>query len=280
MGKFKFIHTPMVCCVIGSGNHSNRLFQNLHYEAFCKENNIQYINPSFFNMHRYYLEPCKLFIGIKGLLFTNRIMAKILNRCKLVKLIKFDEETGLEKMRKSDLLSLSFLNNVYVSDWYFKAYDLTKKYQDEFICKYQLKQKYYVDNLLYKIIIDYKKNKDIFIVGVHIRRGDYKFWQDGKYYFSDDIYLKYIDGINNMLKHKCVFVIFSNENICIKKEKKFFHSKNKWYVDHFLMSKCDMLIGPPSTFTLWASYMGKVKYFHIKDDSGKIHLDDFKYCTG
>lgn len=65
-----------------------------------------------------------------------------------------------------------------------------------------------------------------------------------------------------------------NENDNIKK------STNEWYIDHFLMSKCDYLIGPPSTFTMWASYIGKVKYYHIENDSGEIRLSDFKYCKG
>jgi len=43
---------------------------------------------------------------------------------------------------------------------------------------------------------------------------------------------------------------------------------------------CDYLIGPPSTFTLWASYVGKVKYFHLKNKSGEIAIDDFVKCVG
>lgn len=44
------------------------------------------------------------------------------------------------------------------------------------------------------------------------------------------------------------------------------------------MSKCDYLNGPPSTFTLWASYMGRVKYYQIKDNTGNIYINDFSYC--
>jgi len=34
----------MLILLHSAGNHSNRLFQNLHFEAFCKEFNVKYIN--------------------------------------------------------------------------------------------------------------------------------------------------------------------------------------------------------------------------------------------
>lgn len=52
-------------------------------------------------------------------------------------------------------------------------------------------------------------------------------------------------------------------------------SKCKWYEDHSLMSMCDYLIGPPSTFTSWSSFIGNVPTYHIKDKYKKIELSDF-----
>jgi hypothetical protein len=128
------------------------------------------------------------------------------------------------------------------------------------------------------------KNRNIFVIGIHIRKGDYKYWNGGKYYFNEDIYLKYMQNIKNEIQNiynrECFFIIFSNENIVINENLNIIISRNKWYIDHFLMGKCDMLIGPPSTFTLWASYIGKVKYYHIENDSGEISVDKFKFCKG
>jgi acyl-CoA synthetase (AMP-forming)/AMP-acid ligase II len=144
-----------------------------------------------------------------------------------------------------------------------------------------LKEKFCRNNILSNKITELK-NKKCFVVGVHIRKGDYKYWKEGKYYFSDDVYLKYMSNIeseiNKISGRKCSFIIFSNENISINETENIIISRNKWYIDHFLMSQCDLLVGPPSTFTLWASYIGKVKYFHIEDNSGKISIDDFRYC--
>ena len=89
------------------------------------------------------------------------------------------------------------------------------------------------------------------------------------------------ENIESTLNQKCKFIIFSNESSSFDEtSNNIYISQNAWYVDHHLMSQCDYLIGPPSTFTMWASYIGKVKYFHMKDNSGKINLCDFTLCNG
>ena len=45
--------------------------------------------------------------------------------------------------------------------------------------------------------------------------------------------------------------------------------------DQWLMSQCDYLVGPPSTFTTWASFMGKVPLLHIMGKDQKVQLCDF-----
>ena len=62
------------------GSHSNRLIQNLHFEAFCKENNIEYINPSFSNMRKYYKDPCKINKGLKGIFLRRKLAGSIFKR--------------------------------------------------------------------------------------------------------------------------------------------------------------------------------------------------------
>ncbi len=121
------------------------------------------------------------------------------------------------------------------------------------------------------------------VVGVHIRRGDYRTWQNGKYFFADEVYQQYLLEMTSQLKqiHKePFFVIFSNEDISIKEQDNVVISRNEWFVDQFLMSQCDYLIGPPSTFSLWASYSGKVPYYHFESGVDQLELAHFKYCIG
>jgi len=86
--------------------------------------------------------------------------------------------------------------------------------------------------------------------------------------------------IESKLNKQCKIIFFSNEPLSFVEDENTYISKNDWYIDQFLMSKCDFLIGPPSTFTLWASYIGKVKYYHIENNNGIINLNNFLYCKG
>jgi hypothetical protein len=84
--------------------------------------------------------------------------------------------------------------------------------------------------------------------------------------------MKWFDGENSKI------IIFSSDNVKFKENEKLLISKEDWYIDHHLMSICDYLIGPHSTFTLWASFIGKNTYFSIRDASGDMDntVSDFR----
>lgn len=42
------------------------------------------------------------------------------------------------------------------------------------------------------------------IIGVHIRKGDYKNYMGGKYYFDDSVFMRYMDSVKSF-KPNCVF---------------------------------------------------------------------------
>ena len=261
----------MIILYNGYCGHSNRLFQNLHFEAFCYDNNIEYVNPSFFDLSEFYVSP----VASKKVYISKFLRAKpirlLLKFVSFKNIKSFNHESAINK---KILLECSKNNNCYVDGWGFRAQDLTAKYQDLFAKRYALK-----DKSLTKI-----NRETTAIVGVHIRRGDYITWMGGKYYFDDNIYKKNIrnleDKVSENFNKKCVFIVFSNDATEFDDNANTFVSKNDWYIDHFLMGMCDYLIGPPSTFTLWASYIGKTKYYHIRDDSGDIDINKFEYCKG
>jgi hypothetical protein len=87
-------------------------------------------------------------------------------------------------------------------------------------------------------------------------------------------------ALANVNGKKTQFIVFSNESLRLNPSENVLLSKSPWYVDQTVMSLCDYLIGPPSTFTMWASYLGEAVYYQIKDDSGTIKLNDFVLCRG
>lgn len=274
-----------------NGNHSNRLLQNLHFEAFCIEHQIEYHNPTFIDMAGYYAEPCNietnfflkfLQIDILGKLFRHsRIVKKIfsvvwiISKSSCLKLILFDKRTEASVSERLLLNALKKNDEVYVGGWRFEFTQLTKKHWGEISRRYSLKATIYKNNEL-AIKASKLKSEGYSLIGVHIRRGDYKKWKGGIYYYDDNVYKKHIENISLQLvkqgNEKHMFLIFSNDVVEFKQSDNLIISNEDWYIDHHVMSLCDYLIGPPSTFTLWASYVGQVKLFHLYDSNEKIIL--------
>lgn len=128
-----------------------------------------------------------------------------------------------------------------------------------------------IKNYIDKVITNYKNN-GYFIVGVHIRRGDYKTWENGKYYFEYKEYKDFMKQIEALYpKEKICFLITTNEpypnnyfnEFCICQ----YDSKTAIH-DLYALSKCDRIIGPLSTFSRWASFYGDVPLYFI--ERGKI----------
>lgn len=118
------------------------------------------------------------------------------------------------------------------------------------------------------------------IIGIHIRRGDYKTHKHGRFYYSIAEYNRIIQQFKSTFRDKSVlFFISSDENInlqeftdcsCIKME------NGSAVKDLYALSHCDYIVGPPSSFSGWASFMGNKPIFFIKDPLQKILLSDFK----
>lgn len=237
------------------------------------ENGIEYVNPTFSDMRDYYVSPVES---------KKKYKARFLSLAKhIVNLDSFNNIITFSESNNNPEILLKCKNQTcYVGGWGFRVASLTEKYQDKFIEKYSLKDEFFINNELYKEL-SYVDRKTTAVIGVHIRRRDYRLWQNGKYYFNDDVYATYMRNIETEIHKKyrknVFFIVFSDESTRFEDNAKMYVSKNKWYVDHLLMSKCDFLIGPPSTFTIWASYIGKNQLFFIKDNSGVIDISQFKY---
>lgn len=46
----------------------------------------------------------------------------------------------------------------------------------------------------------------------------------------------------------------------------------------YLLARCDYIIDPPSTYTMWASFYGNVPLYMITDPTQSILLDSFQTC--
>lgn len=109
--------------------------------------------------------------------------------------------------------------------------------------------------------IDRMRKNGFVLVGVHIRRGDYKEFQGGKWYYTDDEYTRWM---RHLAEDKNVqFLICSNESVDLELYKAAgldVSQPGKSAIDDLcLLSMCDYVMGPPSTYSLWAAMIGGKK---------------------
>lgn len=133
---------------------------------------------------------------------------------------------------------------------------------------------YIIDEV--KPVMEHYKREGYFIIGVHIRRGDYKTFENGKYYFELDEYKKQMQALCELYQgEKVCFAISTNENIdhSIFKGLEICRTANTTAIhDLYMLSQCDRIIGPLSTFSRWASFYGKVPLCFI-DRENTIRSD-------
>lgn len=261
----------MIILVTPYGQTSNKLFQFIHLDSFCREHNIPFSNVFMQEFKEVYPQ-----IPIIKPSFPQILWLKLFSSSRLLRKIFC--------LNLIDEQKLLFYQKVFIESkhtfcygFFFRSKETTLKYRKVYqemfnpnFDKIPLTQ-----NWLQR---DFPQQK---LVAIHIRRGDYIGFEGGRYFYSDQVFLTKMQEMQDVLNQKPKFILFTNDgNLDLSLYLNSFPnqvilSNNKVAVDHYLLSKCDYIIGPPSTFTLWASYIGEVNLFQINDPNEKIVLSKF-----
>lgn len=134
------------------------------------------------------------------------------------------------------------------------------------------------------LIAGIRRNADM-VVGVHIRRGDYATWNDGRFFYSLDDYHRFMLRIKDSFPDRRVaFFISSNEDIPLNifhgcSCYRFANEPSAAVLDLYTLSICDRITGPFSTFSRWASFIGEVPLCFLESKEQQFHDDDFSMIT-
>jgi hypothetical protein len=288
------------------GQMANRLFSFSHYIASAIEHNFGVINLYFDEYNRFFNSTSSnnflgypIFINIYKSKFLHKISQKlslllfhflsIVLPCspfhEILRIDKSNDKNGVDYNLDSDefVSILHAKKLVFVKGWRFRAKLSFKKHQDIIRQLFQPLDIY--KNNIDKLIQYCRNNVDI-LVGVHIRKGDYKEYSNGIYYYDLDIYAEKMLQLSNILSQQGTsvgFLLCSNENIELHyfNGLQIFLATNHPIEDLYELSHCDYIIGPPSTYSMWASFMGKVPLCIIdRKDKNITDLNSFRIING
>ena len=134
------------------------------------------------------------------------------------------------------------------------------------------------------LMSEIRKQSDL-VVGVHVRHGDYKTWRNGRHYYTLEEFHQFMLQIKEIFCEKKVsFFISSNEDFSLEVFTectcfRFVNEDSGDILDLHTLSLCDRIIGPWSTYSRWASYIGEVPLCFIKDRKQTLQYDDFSIVT-
>lgn len=116
------------------------------------------------------------------------------------------------------------------------------------------------------------------LVGVHIRRTDYATFQNGRYCFADAVYRQWMEHLQGQMNRRVGFLIASDEpiDLAVFEGLVVQVAPGQELKDLYALASCDYLIGPPSTYTSWASYYGQVLLWHGEKSDRLPGLQDFR----
>jgi Glycosyl transferase family 11 len=186
-------------------------------------------------------------------------------------------------------------NNTFLSGWNICNWQLVEKHQDQI--RHYLRIHHRYTDISNSFISNLRPKYD-FMIGVMIRHGDYKTWGDGCYYYDVQQYAHWMTSLGELFsdRGKIGFLIASDSPQKITDfgdQAVHFTTGIAGGQGHYLeslvqLSLCDLIITPPSTFSLWAAFLGNIPVLPLmktdqvieKEQLLQNHLFDFIDLNG
>ncbi|MEA5504448.1 alpha-1,2-fucosyltransferase [Halotia wernerae UHCC 0503] len=280
-----------------TGRLGNQLTVFAHFIACAIENKLSIVNPSFKNYAkvfkntsddifcRYPTRRLKLFpksitrnISYLFILNLGKVLQKIdaYNYIGSYKVIQARLREDKYSLGNQDFLELAKNKVVFCRGYFFRDYQNVVKHADKIKAYFILNEQYQisVDNFINSI-----RDKHELVVGVHIRQGDYKEYQNGKWFYETSQYVKIIKDVKSLFGNQRVaFLICSDtrQEESAFSECNVFLSDKSAIEDCYLLSKCDYILGVPSSFSRWASFYGSVPLCVVRDANQEVNLNQFE----
>jgi hypothetical protein len=262
------------------GQLGNMLFIYANLLAYGIEHQVRVSNPAFYDYQRYFQRTqAKSGVFSKLAYRFSFFMARVLHRLKIrlpflsVTYLNWDESFDLDRSGNQFKKGLCFLQG-----WQYRAPESSRKHEAGI-------RAFFAPVKQHAIALDnFFKNKfnstTEIIIGVHIRRGDYKNFENGKYFYSIQDYRNIMGKVVSLFPgQKLHFLVCSNESLTADDLSTdgavMTMAMNHELLDMYSLARCHYILGPPSTYSMWASVYGNIPLCKICDPVQEITLKDF-----
>ena len=255
----------------------NNLLQYAHVYAWGREHGRKVISMRFSYKYQYF-HICHT--SLTG--FGWYLMAKYLAALKILPTASFKHsDCDREALEKKMLRH----RHIVVSGWNVRFYDLFLKYRQE-ICNLFEIDKQYTEPVKQKMQeTEQGSTAEVLRLGVHIRRGDYAEWNDGIYCYDDEVYARHIRQFATLHPGLDLHVYLSTNDPSVTAENfqklcpevKIHLLGSSAPEDLFMLSECDFVMGPPSTFSLVAAMYRDIPLYRMDSaDAEAMTADSFR----
>lgn len=254
------------------GQMCNNILQYGHAYAWAREHGRKSMSMRFAYKYQYF-HICTT----RHHNFFCYLFAKFMLKSGLMKSAQF-HNLSTDHSQQEQLIQNH--KNIVIEGWHIRYFDLFLKYKSELLQLFAFNK--IVTDAVDKIIPQEHSGAEVNI-GIHVRRGDYKRWANGEYYFDDAVYCDAAKRIFALFpKQKCNFYICGNDpqiekDLYIKSlpQCRILFPNGNPGEDLCTLSRCDYLIGPPSSFSLVASMYGKARLHWIEHKNENLTLESF-----
>lgn len=264
-----------------TGQLSNQLFEFSTFIANSLENDSRLVNLFFTDYQEYFRGPAEQHHLIRTS-FGKPYIDKFLR-----KLVQYPWVRGLFSLfngfirgdgnTPQDIHAVNSKGIILLKEGaWFTDFENFYKYEKELKAYFTPTHKY--TDRINNFISDCRTNHEI-LVGIHIRKGDYKEFLGGQFYFEQEVYRdKALQAARLFPGKKVGFIICSNEavNLADFSPLTAYTGLGHFIEDLYTLAQCDYIMGPPSTFTMWASFYGNKPLLKIRNTDQVIHKEDFK----
>jgi Glycosyl transferase family 11 len=275
------------------GQLGNRLFHFAHFIAFAQSYGVRVANPAFEDF-----APC--FVAFRENLLcrfpTVRSRIRATEQTRSLAFRSFDRLARssrhpvrvirLAPGQSCDLRSAEFRRQaerrrmLLVAGWLFRDDASFREHADLLRIVFTPIERH--RSRVEHVMSGARRECDV-LIGVHVRHGDYRTYAGGRHFHPLDAYVTVMERVTALFPHRKVrFLVCSDqvENRTALANIRVTPGPGHLVEDMYALAECDYIIGPPSTYSAWASFYGGVPLYHFEDPGAALSLADFSVRSG